>query len=141
MNQKQQIKFLLTFLFLLHRSKRAIPADMYCGTRNVVTLYTHHTECHCKPGFQKRFCEQGINLPFSSHYFKERVVDSYLTFILRQELQNLIVIEKLFFLWPSERLLKEFNTLGLLNGLGRKYLLIWSSSYEDKDVIPKYAFY
>ena len=97
MNQKQQIKFLLTFLFLLHRSKRAIPADMYCGTRNVVTLYTHHTECHCKPGFQKRFCEQGINLPFSSHYFKERVVDSYLTFILRQELQNLIVIEKLFF--------------------------------------------
>lgn len=97
MNQKQQIKFLLPFLFLLHRSKRAIPADMYCGTRNVVTLYTHHTECHCKPGFQKRFCEQGINLPFSSHFFKERVVDSYLTFILRQELQNLIVIEKLFF--------------------------------------------
>ena len=62
MNQKQQLKFLLAFLFLLHRSKRAIPADMYCGTRNVVTLYTHHTECHCKPGFQKRFCEQGINL-------------------------------------------------------------------------------
>ena len=46
--------------FSLYRRKRAIPTEVYCGTRNVVTTYTHHTECHCKPGFQKRFCEQGM---------------------------------------------------------------------------------